>query len=45
MVPIEEPPVLDVVFIDAATKQPTGILHLKLGYTLSPEQSRTRAYR
>jgi len=40
MVPAEEPPVMHVVFIDGATKQPTERLEVKLGV---PEQSRTRS--
>jgi hypothetical protein len=39
VIPDEEPSVMEVVFIDAATKQPTGRLELKLGV---PEQSRSR---
>jgi len=39
-VPEEEPQVMEVLFIDAATKQPTERLQLKLGV---PEQSRTRS--
>ena len=38
VIPEEEPSVMEVVFIDAATKQPTGRLQLKLGYTLLPGQ-------
>jgi hypothetical protein len=33
--------VMEVVFIDAATKQPTERLQLKLGVPLSPKQPRT----
>jgi hypothetical protein len=43
MAPVEERPVLDVVLIDGETKKPTGRLHLKLGYTLSPEHPRIRS--
>ena len=39
-VPEEEPQVMEVVFIDAATKQPTERLQLKLGV---PERSLTRS--
>lgn len=40
LVPSEGPPVMHVVFIDAATKQPTGGFQVKLGYTRPSEQSR-----
>jgi len=40
VIPEEEPQVMEVVFIDAATKQPTERLQLKLGV---PERSRTRS--
>jgi len=43
MEPAEEPPIMEVLFIDAATKQPTERLHLKLGVPLSPEHSRIRS--
>jgi len=35
VIPDEEPPVMEVVFIDATTKQPTERLQLKLGVPLS----------
>jgi len=38
--PAEEPLIMDVAFIDAATKQPTERLELKLGV---PDQSRIRS--
>jgi hypothetical protein len=34
---------MEVVFIDAATKQPTERLQLKLGVPLSPQHSRIRS--
>ncbi len=42
VIPDEEPPVMEVVFIDAATKQPTERLQLKLGVPLSSKHSRIR---
>lgn len=43
LIPDEEPTVLDVVFIDAATKQATERPHLKLGYAQPPERSGTQS--
>jgi len=42
-VPEQEPQLMEVVFIDAATKQPTERLQLKLGVPLSPQHSRIRS--
>ena len=43
VIPDEEPPVMEVAFIDATTKQPTERLQLKLGVPLSSKHSRIRS--
>lgn len=43
VIPEEEPQVMEVVFIDAATKQPTERLLLKLGVPLPAKHLRIRS--
>ena len=43
VIPDEEPTVMEVVFIDATTKQPTERLQLKLGVPLSSKHSRIQS--
>jgi len=43
LIPDEEPTAIGVVFIDAATKLPTGGFQVNLGYTRPSEQSRRLA--
>lgn len=43
VIPDEEPPILNVVFVDGATKLPTETLQLKLGVPLPSKHLRIRS--